>query len=221
MIHVRRKTLAVGVFLLLIAIVLFEQGTQVLTPMAEVTGLSSHYIEESAILPPTLYSVPASNYSFVSEDLLSGTHLLGALQVADGREVAFYVLDEGNFSLWRAGRPSMLALVELVAISYNFTLSPTISGTYYFVFDNQDNSPRRVIFSLSSARTVTALNPLLQYADFELLLIGIVLSFLGLRGGMKKSKLSPVVESGWKCKFCGALNEERLAFCVTCCRSQS
>jgi hypothetical protein len=207
--------------MIIVAVLLFEQGTQVLTPLAGLTGLSSHYTTETVILPPTLYSIPASNYSFVSEDLSSGSQLVGSLQVAEGREVAFYVMNEGNFSLWRTGHPSALVLAEPIAVSYNFTLSPSVAGTYYFVFDNQDNSPRTVIFSLSSAQSVTALNPLLQYADFELLFIGVILLFLGLRGGKKKSKPSPIVESGWKCKFCGAMNEEERAFCVKCDRSRS
>jgi hypothetical protein len=221
MVGLRRKTLTVGAFLILVAILLFEQGAQVLTPLADIAGLSSHYTKETVILSPTLYSVPASNYSFVSEDLPGGSQFVGSLQVADGREVAFYVMNEGNFSLWRTGHPPVLVLVEPIAVSYNFTLSPSVPGTYYFVFDNQDNSPRTVIFSLSSTQTVTALNPLLQYAGFELLLLGAVLSFLGLKGGKRKPEPSPVVESGWKCKFCGALNEEERVFCVKCGRSQS
>ncbi len=221
MIGMRRKTLTLGVLLIIAGVLLFQQGTQVLTPLADITGQASHYTQETVILSPTLYSIPASNYSFVSEDLSSGSQLVGSLQVAEGREVAFYVMNEGNFSLWRTGHPSALVLAEPIAVSYNFTLSPSVAGTYYFVFDNQDNSPRTVIFTLSSAQSVTALNPLLQYADFELLLIGVILSFLGLRGGKKKSKPSPVVESGWKCKFCGAMNEEALAFCVKCGRSRS
>ena len=221
MIGMRRKTLTVGVLMILVAILLFEQGAQVLTPLADLTGLSSHYTTETVILSPTLYSVPASNYSFVSEDLPSGSQVVGSLQVAEGREVAFYVMNEGNFSLWRAGHPSVLVLVEPIAVSYNFTLSSTVTGMYYFVFDNQDNSPRTVIFSLSLAQTVTVLSPLLQYASFELLLLGAVLSFLGLRGGKKKVKPSAVVVSGWKCKFCGASNEEKRVFCAKCGRSRS
>jgi len=217
----RRKTLTIGVFLVLVGVLLLEQGTQSLTPLADIAGQTSHYTQETIILSPTLYSVPASNYSFVSEDLPSGSQVVGSLQVAEGREVAFYVMNEGNFSLWRTGRPSALVLAEPIAVSYNFTLSTSVAGTYYFVFDNPDNSPRTVIFSLSSVQSLTLLNPLLQYADFELLLIGAILTFLGLRGGKKKPRPSPVVDSGWKCKFCRAMNEEGRAFCVKCDRSRS
>jgi hypothetical protein len=223
----RRKTLTVGILLIIIGVLFFEQGTQMLTPIADITGLSSHYTRETVILSPTLYSIPASSNYSVSEDLPSGSQIVGSLQVAEGREVAFYVMNAGNFSLWRTGRPSVLVLAELLAVSYNFTLSPSVAGTYYFVFDNQDNSLRTVIFRLSSVQTVTVLNPLLQYASFELLLLGVVLSYLGLKGGRKNAKPSPVVETtrmsppGWKCRFCGEVNGKDRAFCVKCGRSQS
>ena len=43
------------------------------------------------------------------------------MEVADGHEVAFYVMDEGNFSLWRAGEPSAIILARPTVISSNFT----------------------------------------------------------------------------------------------------
>jgi len=218
----RRKVLAVGVLLILVAMLILRQGTQVLTPLAGLAGLSSSYTKETVLLPPTLLSVPASNYSFVSEDLPLGSGLTGSLQVADGREVAFYVMNQGNFSLWRAGHPSSLVLAEPIVVSYNFTLSPSEAGTYFFVFDNQDTSPRTVIFNLSTTQSVTVLNPFIQYSGFELLIVGVGLSLLGLRGGGKKAKPNPVLKSVWKCKFCGALNEtDGRAFCVECGRSQA
>jgi hypothetical protein len=227
----RRRTLTLGVFLILLAVFVLEQGVQVFAPIADLAGLTTHYTRENVILPPTIYSVPGANYSFASEDLTGGGHFVGALQVTGGREVGFYVMNEGNFSLWRAGRPASLILVEPMAISYNFTLSPSVSGTYYFVFDNQDSSPNVVIFSLSSVQDVTVLNPLVQYAGFELLLLGVVLSFLGVGGGKRKVKEKPapakaeparVQDSGWNCKFCGARNSaEDHMFCSKCGRAQN
>ncbi len=213
--------MTVGIFLILVGVLLFEQGTQLLTPLADIAGQTSRYTQETVILSPTLYSVPASNYTFVSEDLTGGSQVVGSIQVEENLQVAFYVMNEGNFSLYSTRQPSKPVLAEPTAILYNFTFSPSVSGTYYFVFHNQDNSPRTIIFSLSSVQSVTALNPLLQYADFELIFLGVILSFLGLRGGKKKPKPSPVTESGWKCKFCGTMNGEERAFCVKCDRSRS
>jgi len=227
----RRRVLTLGVFLILIAVFVLEQGVQVFVPIAGLAGLSTHYTTENVILPPTLYSIPAANYSFESEELTGGGHFAGAVQVTGGREVGFYIMNEGNFSLWRAGRPASLVLAEPMAVSYNFTLSPTTSGTYYFVFDNLDSTPNVLIFSLSSVQVVTVLNPLVQYAGFELLLLGVVFSFLGLGGGKRRVKEKPapakaestrVSNSGWDCKFCGARNSaEDHMFCSKCGRAQN
>jgi hypothetical protein len=209
----------------LVAIFVLEQGAQIFAPLAEVAGLSTQYAKEDVILPPTLYSVRASNYSFATETLLGGSQYVGSLEVADGRQVGFYVMDEGNYSLWRVGRPASLVLANPNAISYNFTISPSLSATYYFVFDNQEDSPLAVVFSLSSIQTVTVLNPFVGYAGYELLFLGVVLSFFGLSGGGGKPKTKRTVrkaEAGWKCKFCGASNPgDTPTFCGKCGRAQN
>jgi len=200
----------------------------VFAPIAGVAGLSSQYTKENVMLAPTLYSVPAANYSFAVETLPGGRQYVGSLEVADGRQVGFYVMDIGNFSLWRAGRPASLVLANPNAISYNFTLLPSLSGTYYFVFENQENSPLDVIFSLSSVQEVVVLNPFVAYAGYELFLLGIVLSFFGVRGGgrktEKKQAKKQTIQTGavWKCKFCGANNPgETPTFCAKCGRAQT
>ena len=220
----RRTALALGLVLVLAAVFLLTQGTQILIPLSESFGLNSHYNKQDVILPPTLFSVPASNYTYTSTSLQSGSEVTGSLEVSNGRQVAFYVMDQGNFSLWQRGRPSAVVLVQPVAISYNFTFSPPEAGTYYFIFNNQDNSPRSVSFTLSVVENLTVLNPFVQYAGIELLLIGAGLSYLGLKGGRKKPPPEPVPTpeaSGWKCKFCGAVNEDyTLQFCGKCDRSR-
>jgi hypothetical protein len=221
----RKRTLTLGVLLVLLAIFVLEQGTQILAPLAAIAGLSSQYTKEDVVLPPTLYSVPAANYSFSSESLPGGRQYVGSLEVADGRQIGFYVMNEGNFSLWRVGQPASLILANPNAISYNFTLSPTSPGTYYFVFDNQENSPLTVVFALSFVQEITVLNPFLGYAGYELLSLGVVLCFFGLRGGGSKKETKRTVrtvEPGWKCKFCGARNVGgEPAFCAKCGRAQN
>ena len=221
----RKRTLTLGVLLVLLGIFVSEQGTQIFASVAQVAGLSSQYTKEDVILPPTLYSIPAANYSFSSESLVGGHQYVGSLEVADGRQIGFYVMNGGNFSLWRAGRPASLILANSNAISYNFTLSPATSGTYYFVFENPENSPLTTVFALSSVQGVTVLNPFLAYAGYELLFLGVVLCFFGLRGGRNKKKTKWAVqtaESGWKCKFCGARNVgEKPTFCAECGRAQN
>jgi hypothetical protein len=218
----RRKALTLGLILILAAVFVLEQGAQVFAPVAEVAGLGSFETQENTILPPTLYSVPAANYSFVSQDLTAGAQYVGAVQVAGGRQVGFYVMDEGNFSLWHEGRkPPALTLAEPIVTTSNFTVSPTSSGTYFFVFDNQDSSALDVVFSLSSVRTVLVLSPFVQYAGFELLLLGVILSAFGVRGGKRKKDEKREIETGWECKYCGARNaQEDRSFCVVCRKAQ-
>jgi hypothetical protein len=224
----RRRSLTFGILLILVSIFVLEEGAQVLAPVADLAGLSSRLTAENVILPPTLYSVPASNYTFATEDIPGGSQLVGSLEVGDGGQVAFYVMDEGNFSLWRTGHPASLVLARPLAVSYNFTLSLPSSGTYYFVFANHGDSPLDVIFSLSSAQEVVVLSPFVQYAWLELFLLGALFTFVGLSGGKPKAQVEakrvaePVAEPGWKCKFCGAENDlkERM-FCGKCGRAQN
>ena len=219
----RRKTLTLGILLILAAFFVLEQGVQIFAPVAEIAGLSTHYTKEDVILPPTLYNVPAANYTFAPVTLLDGRQYVGSLEVADGRQVGFYVMDAQNFSFWRAGRPASLILANPNALSYNFTLSPSLSGTYYFVFDNSENSPLSVVFAVSSTQNITVLSPFVQYVAYELFFIGVVLSFFGLRGGPKKTEtkqFAQTAEAGRKCKFCGARNVGEAAFCAKCGRAQ-
>jgi len=218
----RRTILTFGLLMVLAGLFIFNQGSQVLVPIAELTGLVTHIQNESPIMAPTLISVPPSNHSYVSADLSGSDRVQGMLQVSDGREIAFYVMNEGNFSLWRAGHPAALLLAQPLAISYNFTITPSTSGTYFFVFDNEDSSSHIVIFNLSSVQNTVVLNPLLQYAGFELLLVGAVLCFFGLRGGKRKDKAKAKSKPAWKCRFCGAKNvTEDMTFCTKCRRAQA
>ena len=222
----RKIPLALGVILIFAAVFLLNQGTQILIPLAENFGLTSHYHQLNVVLPSTLFSVPASNYTYTSANLGSDSEATGSLQVSNGREVAFYILNEGNFSLWQRGRPSAVIVAQPVVILYNFTFTPATAGKYFFIFDNQDNSPHTVLFNLSTVENVSVVSPFVQYADFELLIIGTLFSYVGIRGGAKKPPapshpdISPEI-SGWKCKFCGTINEDFNAqFCRNCNRSR-
>ncbi len=214
----RKKILTIGLLLVLAGIFTLVQDPHFLSPIAQALGLASHYQTENPILPPTLLAVPPANYTFLPADLNSNAQVQGSLEVADGHEVAFYVMDQGNFSQWRAGHPGAIILARPTAVSYNFTFTPTTSGTYYFVFDNQDTTRRVVIFSLNAVESVTLLNPIIQFAGYEILLLGILLSLLGIKGGRKKPAAAEM--RGWLCKFCGAENTSDQTFCEGCGRSQ-
>lgn len=141
---------------------------------------------------------------------------MGTVQVEDAREIGFYVMDEGNFSEWSAGHPANILLAKPLAISYNFTFIPSVSGTYFFVFDNQDRDGRVIVFNLNSVQDVSVLNPLVQYLSYELLLIGILMVTFGIKTGGRRSQESVAA----KCRFCGAKIETGQTFCTKCNRSQ-
>jgi hypothetical protein len=147
--------------------------------------------------------------------------------VGDGRDVAFYVMDEGNFSLWRTGRPSSIILAQPLAISYNFTFTPSSGGTYYFIFDNQDTSRRVVIFTLDTIQNTPVLDPAIGYAGYILFIFGIVLIAVGAKTGKRKPHVTPAEKPlvaeyvGWQCKFCGTQNIVEQPFCEKCGRARS
>jgi hypothetical protein len=203
-----------------------QQGIQMLDPVAETTGLVSRTRVERTLVAPTLLAVPALNYTFVSADLKEGSEVRGSLQVVGSREVALYVMNEGNFTLWRSGHSSTVVLARPIAISYNFTISVPASDSYYFIFDNQDSARRSLIFSLSVIDHEVTMSPIVMFADYELLAAGLVLIVFGLRGGKKAVETSPAkpevatVAELPKCRFCGATLTGDRVFCDRCGRSQ-
>jgi hypothetical protein len=224
----RRKTLTIGILLIVFSIIIINQGPQILDTLAESFGLAIVSQTQTPVLVQTLVSVPPSNYTYLPVALNANVPVTGSLEVAGGRELAFYVMNEGNFSQWRAGRPSAVVLVKSTVTYYNFTLTPTVDGTYYFVFDNPDPSGRNVVFSLNTVKNTVELPPLLQFGGYEILAIGIIFSFLGVRGGKKKPKPVPprveapvetVKTTGWSCRYCGTKNTDNQIFCQSCGRS--
>jgi len=206
---------------MLIGVFIINQEPQLLTPIAGAFGLVSYVQTVTTITEPTLISVAPSNYTYLPVDLTARVQATGMLIVSNGKEVGFYVMNEGNFSEWRSGHPSRVVLARPFVVSYNFTFTPIAGGTYFFVFDNQDTSRRVVIFSLSIVRNRIVLQPVAEYAGYELLVIGILLAVLGLKTGRNKPVKSLEARTiGWICKFCGAENNSAQSFCSNCGRSQ-
>jgi hypothetical protein len=228
----RKILLALGLVIMLVGVFVLNEGVQVVIPFAELAGLVSHVQTEKLLVSPTLLTVAASSYSFLPVDLNGGVKVMGSFQVGAGQEVGFYVLDEGNFTLWRAGQPCSVMLARPTAISYNFTITPKTSGSYYFVFDNADTTRRVVIFSLSTIQNVTVLNPMVDYMGYLIFALGILLFAIGARTGKRKPKLEaeirhevvakPVTkpETVVRCKFCGAEVPKGEKFCAKCGRAQ-
>ena len=193
-------------------------------PIAQTFGLVTNSQTVAEEMAPTLIGVPPTNYTFVTADLTGGIQVSGALTVSDGREIAFYVMNQGNFSEWRQGHPSVIMLAKPYFISGNFTFTPGATGTYFFVFDNQDSSRRSVIISLNVVQSQSQLAPIVAFSGYEGLAIGLVLLVLGVKTGKRKQQTSepkPDYSSKWTCRFCGTSNSLDLVFCSKCDRSRS
>jgi hypothetical protein len=224
----RKSLLAIGIVLMLVGVFVLNEGVQIVVPFAQVLGLVSHVQTERLVVSPTLLTVAASSYSFLPVDLRGGVRVMGSLEVGAGQEVGLYVMDEGNFTLWRATQPSTVLLAKPIAISYNFTITPKTTGSYYFVFDNPDTTRRVVIFSLSTIENTTVLSPVVDYSGYLIFALGIVLFAIGARTGKRKPKPEALIkretavkpETVVHCKFCGAEVPRGEKFCAKCGRAQ-
>jgi hypothetical protein len=221
--NMRGFTLSVGLLLILASFYVINAGPQVLAPVAELAGLVTHSVSVTPVIPSTLLTVPASNYSYLTADLKDTIKTTGTLQVEGGSGIGFYVMNAGNFSDWRQGYPSAIVLSKLNAIEYNFTFTPPTAGTYYFVFSNQDPVHKNVVFTLSTMEDIMLPHPLVQYAGYEMLLIGVLLSIFAVRTGKRKPKppSESRVETESRCKFCGERIVSGEAFCPRCGKSQA
>ena len=221
----RWRVLSLGLLIIVAGLYVFKQGPQILTPIAEVTGQISGGVSVTPVVSSTLLSVPASNYTYVIANLRGNVKTNGLIQVEGGSEVGFYVMDSGNFTQWHHGNPTAIALAEPDVTNYNFTFVPTVDGAYYFVFSNQDASHKNVIFSLNAITYTSTPSPFVQYAAFELILVGILFVIIGINTGKKsrswKEEQAVTVSKPGKCKFCGKALATDETFCPHCGRSQN
>ena len=213
----RRTILTIGLLLTLAGAFVMTQGIQMLTPVISMFGLVSYAQVENQIITSTLISVPPTNYSYLSANLDANVQVSGTIQVEAGQEIGFYVMDEGNLSLWRAGQPASILFAKPATISSNFTVTPPASGTYFFVFDNPASDGRVIVFAASSIRYVPVLPAFVEYADYELIAVGLLFVILGLKTG-KKSSLKSRIQ---RCKYCSGKLKVNQTFCPKCGRSQN
>ena len=216
----RRSVLTVGILLVLAGALIINAGTQVLVPLADAFGLATHVTVEIPVFAPTLLTIAPANYTDVTVSLERNVRMIGSFSVSGDREIALYVMDQGNFTRWRSGQPSAVLLAVPSASVNNFTFTTRVDGTYHFVFDNEDTTRRTVIFSLSLAKEEIILHPVLEYLGYLFAAVGVVFCVLGVRGGKREPQ--PVVAEvrAWTCQFCGAENPPDQGFCSECGRSR-
>ena len=217
----RWLTLGIGLLIIGAGLYVGNQGTQILIPVAQVTGLVSQGVSITPVIPTTLLPVPASNYTYLTANLSENIRTTGLVQVEGGSEIGFYVMNEGNFSIWSRGHPSLISLAKPDAVNYNFTFAPDVSGVYFFVFSNQDPVRKNVLFTLKTVESTTIPSPLIEYADFEMLILGVLLTIVAVKTGRNPPKYRSEDESGVNCKFCGKKLKTGEMFCSKCGRSQT
>ena len=221
----RWRLLTFGLLIIVAGLYVFNQGTQILAPVAEVTGQISGGVLVTPVVSSTLLSVLGSNYTYLTANLRENVKVNGLVQVEGGSQIGFYVMNSGNFTQWRRGNPTTIVLADPAISSYNFTFVPDADGTYYFIFSNQDTAHKNVIFSLNTVTYTRTPSPLIQYAAFELILLGIFFVIVGINTGKKskswKEDASVTGGKPTKCKFCGKSLATDEMFCPKCGRSQS
>jgi hypothetical protein len=224
----RRLTLTIGLLIIVAGLYIANQGTQILTPLAGVTGQVSEGVSITPVLSTTLLSIPASNYTYLTVNLRENVKTIGLAQVEGEGQVGLYIMNAGNFTRWRLGNPSAVALAKPDVTSYNFTFIPDGSGLYYFVFSNQDPVHKNVIFSLNSVTYTMTPSPIVQYATYELIIVGALLTVIGVKTGKRAASWKDDATTSAssdsksaKCKFCGNDLAEGELFCPKCNRSQS
>ena len=228
----RKTALALGLVLLLLGLFLMDQSTQVLTPLAAALGQTSHVKTQSVLIAPTLLAVGPENHTWIpTRSDSSNVQVAGSFQVGTGREMNFYVMNESSFHEWRAGRPATVILAVFSTGLYKFNLTLGSVGSYYFIFENQENVRSTVIFQLNIVNDAVITNPAIEYLPLALISVGVLLFVWGVTSGRKKPPpvepaeatiarpVKPVV-AGWKCTFCGTDNAVAEKFCKNCGRSR-
>ena len=177
-----------------------------------------------------LVKIAPGNYSYLSYNMRANAEL--TVTISAGTEaVDFYLMNEGNFSMWNRASSSSSQVYPQSALNvknYSFDISgPGTAQTYYLVFVSRSASSQTdvlVHYSLQVApdSSVAAL-------PTALLGIGVILALAGARFGGKKGGAEvvqaasppPPTDAGRpKCKYCGAELTGDTGFCSSCGRSQ-
>ena len=218
-----KSLLILGIVFMLAGFFFLNQGVSVLAPVAQLAGLATQVQTEVVVLPPTVLTVQAMNYTFLPANLQGSISVRGTMQVSNGQAVAMYVMDQENFIQWQTRHTGAVLLAKPMAMSYNFTITPKTAGTYYFIFDNQDTTRRVIILSLSTLEDRIVVSPMIENAGYELFALGIIFLAVGVKLGGKKQKHQEPLKtpaSGTGCRFCGAPLPSGQIFCAKCGRAQ-
>lgn len=187
----RRRILTVGVILLLIAVYLLL-SPDVVETLARTFGALRTTQRNEPIVKHTLLRVAPSNYSYISQifstQKFTEQRFTGNISVGGDQSIDFYVMNQGNFTLWLNGQPASVSVSALSAKNYTFALKLDRADTYYFVFDNTySHDGKNVIFSLLLEEQTQEVDPTVNYLVVPLFsVVAVILVVYGATGPKRK-----------------------------------
>jgi len=186
----RRRILTVGAILLLVAVYLLL-SPDVVETLARTFGAVRTTQRDEMIVAPTLLRVAPSNYSYISQIFstqeFTEQHFTGKISVGGDQSIDFYVMNQGNFTLWLNEQPASISVSALSAKNYTFTLKLDRADTYYFVFDNSYSHDRKnVVFSLLLEEQTQEIDPTVNYLVLLFSVVAVILVVYGATGPKRK-----------------------------------
>ena len=223
----RRKTLAVGAFLLILAAYTYLNPA-LTSPISSSLGSVS---TDTVFSQNNVVPVAPQNFSYYKANLTKGYSLVVSLATNPGN-VDVLLMNQGNFSLWSSNNGVSAAtypVSKLHVANYSFTFTNNERSQVFFVVlvSHSVNETTEVLLSTTATRpsqTALLLFPLL------LGFLGVVIFGYGLGGGGKKEKQAekgkttpkptPKVDQTPRCKICGSTLKPGSQFCPNCGKSQ-
>ena|GEM_PF-2987729 len=181
------KIVAVGLILFLIGLYTGVVNPSVTLAVSKSLGFTSTSYKDEPLLPLTLLNVNAKDSVKVEIDLPSNPDRVAIVSsfVADG-PLNFYLMDEEGLRAWERGSTARVYDAAIAQPKYNLTLKLEKAGKYYVVFENPQESRRNVVFTVSQRVLVYYVNTQMEILPQITLLIGFVITLIGLKLSGKK-----------------------------------
>ena len=181
------KVFSLGLILFLIGLYTGVINPSVTFTILKSLGFTSTSYQNEPLLPLTLLSVNAKDSAKVEIELPYNPDrvaIVGSFE-ADG-PLNFYFMDAEGLTAWQRGSMARPYSAALAQTKYNLTVTLEKAGKYYAVFENLDESKRSVIFTLNQRVMVYYVNSQMKVLPQLTLLIGFIITLIGIKLGSKK-----------------------------------
>jgi len=182
-----KKIVGTGIFLLVVGVATLLCSL-VIVPFATadpvVLPQGSYLITES-------FTVPVG-YTFHNKTLFEGDNLHVIVEVTSGGnlDINFYVMDEPNYNIWKAGESASPEISRISITTYDSDWVVPYDGTWFFVYDNTFGSASKDVTTVVTKhwtetyyRQTTVYRPLIpsefSYLSVAVLLGGVVTLIVG------------------------------------------